>query len=256
MKSKTVLAIVAAAVFTLAGSSQAASISLNPSGDSYIRNGGSANSSFDTHELLVGRVVANNWLRSLMAFDLSSVPDTATINSVTLDLYIDTLDVSSSSGFVGADGIRVYELTSDANFSDGVTYNERDDAANIDWTTAGGDFSTTVLSQIASPTDPDAVSPGDNVNFVTSVDFVNSLAANLVDNGLQLIIRTPSIESSFDARKIYRFGSGDNTLLSRVPVLTIDYTSPMTVPEPNTLVLATLGLLGMGLLGRRRRKRT
>lgn len=76
--------------------------------------------------------------RSLLQFDLSSLPAGATVNSATLSLY-----VKAASG--GAVTINARGLTADWTESE-VTWKARNKAANQLWTTQGGDFGATVSS--------------------------------------------------------------------------------------------------------------
>jgi len=227
-------AIILATTAMVAGSAFAEIITNTPSGGTYIRSSAAdADSVVNTTELVVGRVAGNDWIRSLLAFDLSGIPDSAIINRVSLDLYVNTKDATSAAGWVGADGITLNELTQDASFPANHTWNQYDDSGNLDWAVAGGDFSVTVLSSFVdtdgAATNPDQVNPGDNFRFESTAGFVNALQDNLADDTLQFITRTPSIETSYTSRKLYRFASESHATTTYRPALTIDYAVPLAV---------------------------
>lgn len=234
------------------GQASAASISIAAGASPNIRNASPDTAFNSPTEVFAGRLDPNSWIRGLLDFDLSAIPDGATIDSVTLDLTINSVDGASDTGGVGADGIRLFNLTETFNTAvDGVTYNERDNIANTAWSTAGGTFDATPVSIIATPTDPDSVTVGEVFGFGSTTEFVDAVQGALAGDNLQLIVRTPSIESSVNSRKIYRFGSATNTD-DLFPVLTVDFTvSSASVPEPSTLALMALGCT---LLGFRRRR--
>ncbi|MGB0993136.1 MAG: DNRLRE domain-containing protein [Akkermansiaceae bacterium] len=252
------------AFFLAIGCAQATTVALNPSFDAYVRSDGNANGDDDTHnninELIVGRVLANEWIRPIMQFDLSSIPDGATINSVTLTMYIGSLDTGTagaSTNSLGADGLQLVQMSTDADFANKFTWNDQSWGANgangggddVPWTTPGGDFNSTVLSSIANNVIPiKTVSSGDSFTLASSSDFVNAISSNLGDDTVQLMLRTPGIESGFNERKLIRFASSEFSNTAFRPSLTIDYTA---VPEPSSAMLGGLGLLA--LVTRRKR---
>ncbi len=65
---------------------RATEIALQASGDTWVRGDSKDASKGSSTELLVGRLDGNQWIRPLLAFDLSAIPDGSTINSVSLDL--------------------------------------------------------------------------------------------------------------------------------------------------------------------------
>lgn len=239
----------------------AAMVMLNPNADAYIRNSSSeANNNFNTSELLVGRVSQPDWIRSILQFDLSSIPDTATITGVSLRLTIDSPDAGSSGSgdALGSSGFQLFQITSDADFANGAnfSYNDRSFGANnadgggddTAWTTAGGDFAATSLSTI-STIPLSSVSAGDQFTFESGAEFETSIASNLADDNIQFIFRIPDLENSgFGSRKLLRFASGDNGNATYQPLLTVTYDP---VPEPSAALLSALGL-SLGILFRKR----
>ena len=243
----------------LSTSASATMVNLNSSGEAYIRSiAATSDDIFDTGELLLGRVAPNDWIRSVMAFDLSSIPDGATINSVSLSLTIGSQDggtVGASTDSLGTQGVQLFQLTGDAEFDSGdglgdFSWNDQSWGANnanaggddTPWTNPGGDFDSTVISFIGNSVIPiKAVTPGTVSTLPTSAAFTSAIASNLGDDTVQLLLRTPGIETGFNERKLIRF--------TNTPTLSINYTA--AVPEPQTALLFLGGLAGLTLLRRR-----
>ncbi len=79
--------------------------------------------------------------RSLVQFNLASLPSNAKITSAVLSLYVD--DVRDGNSTVQAH--RVTNAWSET----GVTWNSRDKSASLSWTTTGGDYDSAVLDSEA-----------------------------------------------------------------------------------------------------------
>ncbi len=196
--------------------------SLVPQDAPHIRRG-SPTTTYNDTELLVGRVAANNWIRGLLDFDLSSIPDDARIHAVELLLTIHARDTSSATDWVGADGLRLYRLTEEFAPTQ-VTWSNR--ASGTPWTTAGGTFDTNALAIIAAPTNPSEVVAGERFVLHGLPAFADAVQQALASDRLQLVLRTPTIETGYDARKIYRFASEAFADASWRPQLVIAYTAP------------------------------
>jgi len=264
MKSLILTTLVVGAA---AAAATGAIVSLNPTGDAYVRNNGNEGSSFDTSELLVGRVAPGDWIRSVLAFDLSSIPDGSTINAVTLTVGINTQDAGTTSAgtdSLGGTGLQLRTVSPDAEFDAG------DGSADFGWNASswggdnssggvddvpwsgggnikGADGSTSLLSTIENGTIPiRTVTPGTQYTFASSPEFIAAITGDLGDDSAQFQMVIPALESSFNERKLIRFASSSNGS-QPVPVLQIDYTP---IPEPTGAALGALGLLAV--LRRRR----
>ncbi len=186
------------------------------SADLHIRNTQS-NDTFATGEMLVGRVAASDYMRGLLQFDLSSLPAGAAIVSTELQLEIGSLDTNTAAGFVGADGLKVHRVT--APFTPAETTWARR-AAGTNWAVPGGDFDAAALSTIGTPTDPNLCETGDVFVFPRTAALAAAAAeARRSGEPLGLMVRTPTLESSFAARKLYRFGAARLTVGYHVPRL-------------------------------------
>lgn len=198
----------------------------------------------------VGRATAgpgSNAMRGLLAFDLDGLQD-ANIKGVTLKMTI----ADAGDGAPGA--VELHEVTAALPMTegtgtitvtgDGVTWNTID-GANA-WATAGGDFSSTVLSSV--PGAGSSGASGDMHVYGSSDAFVAATQA-AVDSGspLELILISPSSEAG-GGQNFWRYASDDHATVGYRPMLEIYY----TIPEPGSCLLLVLG--GVALLAIRRRK--
>ena len=76
--------------------------------------------------------------RALLQFDLSCLPAGATVSSATLSLWVKEVRDGGAT-------INAHQVTSSWNEAE-VTWKARDKAANLLWTSLGGDYDATVLS--------------------------------------------------------------------------------------------------------------
>jgi hypothetical protein len=172
--------------------------------DLFIRSA-QPDTSFTTGEVLVGRFAPDDFTRGLLRFDLSAVPSNAVIVSAELQLEIGSRDADTAPGFVGADGLKVYRISSPFTSAE-TTWSRR--AAGTNWAAAGGDFDAAALSTIPTPTDPSMAEAGDVFVFPrTDALAAAAAAARRQGASLDLMIRTPTLESSYPTRKMYRFGA-------------------------------------------------
>lgn len=190
----------------------------------YIRNT-QPNASFDTGEMLVGRNLPNDYMRGVLDFDLSSVPTNAVIVGVSLSLTADSRDGASSGGQIGDDGIRIYRLT-EPFIPAAVTWNERHHG--VAWSTAGGTFDSRPLSIHKGPPYPDGIAAGESIDFKSTGTFVQALRDSAMDGRIGIIVRTPSIETSYNQRKLYRFASETASDAAWRPTLSVLYHLPGT----------------------------
>lgn len=231
---------------------------LNPADDAYIRNASYSDILANSNELLVGRVASMDWIRSVLRFDISSIPDNATITSATLTIRANDSGSNSSGDDLGPAGFQLFHLTTDADFTNGGNFSYNDNSWGADkanggtddvlWTTAGGIFDPTALSTIAA-IPLTTVIAGDQFTFATVTGFTSAIAANLGDDSLQLLFRIPALEGSTTAtRKLLRFASGENTGVGYKPLLTVNYD---VVPEPSPSLLSALSAAALLTLRRR-----
>ena len=186
----------------------------------------SADTFMGNTEALVGRAGSGKHFRSFLRLDLSALPPDALIDTATLTLTIRIPDSSSDNETAGARGITVHAL--DETFDPAaVTWNSRE--GGTPWTTPGGTFNTNVtLAAIASPPYFRDVTNGQPFAFPATANLT-ALIRNAQTNSspaskiLHLVVRTPDLETSYAARKLYRFAG------ARLDVTYVDPTVPPTL---------------------------
>ena len=222
---------------------QAVTVALSPDKDNTIYQESPTFSNGGGNFIFAGTRNGGAPRRSLLSFDVASaVPAGATINSAVLRLTL------SNPRSTGASDINLHRLTAD--WGEGTTLAPRGEGAGAassagdatwassfqgtsSWTTAGGDF----LGGASATTSVNANGPYEWSGLASD-------AQTWLDNSAQNFgwILVGDESTSPNAK---RFHSSENT--SGQPLLTIDYTP---IPEPSS---ALLGILGLGLLARRRR---
>ena len=172
--------------------------------DAYIRNQSSLNYGTDS-VLKVGKTLAGAETRSLLEFNVSSIPASNTIVSAVIQLYVSTLNSANIT-------IKAYRLTSSWNETS-TTWNNRDESQL--WWTGGGDYASTAIDTVV------ITSANQWYNFtITSTvkGWIDGTNSNL---GIILIPATGTSDGT-----ITEFFSSDYTTdTSLRPKITIDYTS-------------------------------
>ena len=130
-------------------------INLNPIKDNTIQaEGGRVDKNYGAGSVLLIDRETTKPQRALLQFNLSSIPNNATITSATLTL-------KKVGGATGAQNISVYQITSLGNWDEGTgpdagsmsasNWNERQ--AGVNWVTAGGDYNSAAESTISVSAD-------------------------------------------------------------------------------------------------------
>jgi hypothetical protein len=238
-------AMVATAALASVGA-QAAIVDILASKDNSIYSESGSLSNATGPGIIVGRTATGNLRRGLIAFDIASVvPVGATINSVSLKLYMSQTNIALSN-------VSVHRLLQD--WGQGTSFSSPGGAGaaatpgdptwvnnfynTSTWTTAGGTFAA-----VAS-----ATSSGPELAFTTWSSA--SLAADV-----QSMLNTPGqnfgwilVGDEAVNGSAIRYGSKENTDPAKRPILSVTYTP---VPEPATMAVLAFGALG---LLRRRQK--
>ncbi len=203
----------------LADPEPSGSIDIQPTADTTID---AADTDNDRSTQTTVLVKASLERRILMRFDVSSVPDGATVDSATLNLY--------KSGFFSTDPVgRTYaasRLTQTAWVVDGdngnpsahgVTWQHYDVAAGLTWASPGGDYTTTGQATATVP------STGNWMTWdvATLVDWARSNGGTL-----DLVIRDTVTASNHQAQFVSLEGSE-----AQRPKLTIGYSVAAAPPS-------------------------
>ncbi len=218
---RAVLSVLTATLVTLP-SLQADVRVLNPTSDSHIR-ASQSNQGSSTLAIVGDTATADDFLRAVFAFDLSDPALTgATINSVTLALTINSRDTASGGSGNELSTINLHKL--DTSFTNsGVTWTSRDGTNN--WSQAGADFGATIASNTANA---GTINTGDTVTF-SSPTLVTSIT-DALGSSLPLLVKLATEDGN---RSVFRFASLNNSVSTRRPTLTIDYSPPVTDPDLN-----------------------
>ena len=248
-------AAITLAALACASSASAAVINLTPDADTYVRfgiNQGNNHGTLQTMDIFQNAAIRANY--GYVRFDLSDIPAGSTINSVSVTFTKtattglgqqrnDTLN----SGRFAAYGLNDFAGNTAQTWDElTLTYNN---AGNEDIATSGVQFDT-----VNAVTDFDGANGNEVVTTAAATisgtagqplaNFVAARINALTDRALAtFIIDIPNAEAGR--------GYGIDTREGAVPpLLIVDYTEPVVVPEP--AAVAALALVPM-LAGRRRR---
>jgi len=264
MKKILVLAAVIGLVFSLASvkAGYAASITLenglnsySGTQDTYIRESSADSSYGNDTTMLVRNDTSNDRDRvSLIYFDLSPLTSLgiSTIDSVSLQLYRTTGDNDNSSSY----NIYAYRLTAGSWDENDVTWNHRDESTDTEWAD-GNDFGSSDYTSTGSA----STSVGTTNQYYdwTVTNIVSNWWSNNLSNNYGFVLLSPN---STGSNHVYFYTSEYNPAASSPllyrPKLTINYTEGDNrdpVPEPASMSLLGIGLLGAMGAGIRSRKK-
>lgn len=224
------------ATWVVASTSYATIVTQTASVDTGLRVG-APTTNFEAEEgLTQGDYVSpSSAYRSLIQFDVSAIPNDATVNSAVLKLQNRDVGVNNGDGVVN-----VYRVTGAWNESQ-ATWNER--LTGAAWTAAGGDYAA---GSYATATLHPYQTAGAEVYQISVTTLVQQwVAGTYVNNGMLLI----SDSENANQFKLFAFESTESSVSGAVlPQLVIDYTP---VPEP--AAMSVMGLAVAALARRRRR---
>jgi len=197
-------------------SGQSATISLNPTVDTYIRYG-SGTPQGSSIILEVGQI--SGWdLRTLMQFDLAGIPDDATITSAQLSLY-----AQNNYNVGGPRAVRVGGMN--VAVTNSMTANTHGSYVNFDFTNWWGE-----LSDIAS-------TGWKTWNLLQTGNW--NYSVDLLDDTLDLYLKHTDESGNVTDHTQFRSTEWDSSPVNP-PVLVIEY-----VPIPGAVWLLGSGLIGI-----------
>ena len=192
--------------------------------------------------VLVGR--NSGAMRALFSFDLAEVPTGATITSAKLDLWTSS---SAGVGTIGALELRALNATpvEGTGIGDGTSSNNGTGTGATwllrtptnSWTSAGGDFSSTVLSTLAGY---DATVTGTQRTLVSTTAFV-AAAQSAAGAGQPLNLILSATNESSGGNFFTRLASDDAASASVRPQLTLSFSGsslPQVSPGPTPVAFA------------------
>ncbi len=182
--------------------------------DSYIKQEKPDDRMGTNNELRV-KTENNKLMRSLLQFDLSNIPNNVVVNSATLSLWVK--DVTGANVTINA-----RTVTNSWNEAQ-VTWKARDKAANLNWTSLGGDYSATVLSSTSLNLGVKNVWASWDLTSATA-SWVATPASNL-----GVILESPVTNPKNETK----FKSSDDGTANQRPKLEICYSAAATLAPDN-----------------------
>jgi len=242
------------AIASFATSANAVTLIVNPTADTYLRS--SENQAYGgAAQILAGSHSTLNGLTNLFRFDLSALPTSGiTIDSVTLTL------TSNASGSGTAVTLHVFELAAaNASWVEGtangaVVAGDASALYRVNQTTAwaggatsyartaGTDYVNTSLASFTG----NASTIGTGTLGFTSTGAFSTTVATFAGANLNLWVGTPTLTGAND---FFRISSKEAS--ATATSLVINYTA---IPEPSTYALLGMGLIGVVLATRHRRR--
>lgn len=190
-----------------------AQVTLNPDKDVFI-----VNTAPTTNQAATGFIDVGEWKggasdirRTLMSFDLSSIPTGSTITAATLRIYDSGTDLATNTRTMFAN------RSKRAWTESGATWNKYDGTNN--WTTAGGgassdDVETSSIGSISMP----GTEVAGYVEFALTASAVQEwFVGSFTNNGIMLSMGTESDD-------LHRFN--DSEAASNKPELVVTYEPP------------------------------
>lgn len=272
---KTALALAIACM--LERGVNADTVTLLTSKDTQIESGAGANTNVGKYAYANTDLGGGGNRRTLMQWDLSTIPAGSTITNAYVKLY----RVSATDDTVGKN-FSAYRLTTEwtegngkSNGSypagitaNGATWNQSNKETGTNWATAGGDYDLSSRVQISGVNQPDASLGGAIValNFGVT-DMVNSWFTGTTANLGMILVSDETVyqRHAFRMRDLgFPDDGAERPALPAYPAsptsqggtfapqLWVDYIAAVPEPSSMSLVAAVAALLGMPWLRRRR----
>ena len=209
--------------------------------DTPIRTGNPETNYNTSINITTGAIIANIY-RSLVSYDISSIPSNATIDSATYTLYADNVNFTFPD-------IYIYRTTSDWEF-DNCTWDDMRSNfpvlphVGVPWLTpgGGGDFDPAIFAFI--PVNVPAPGPPDDTPFSTSDAGLVALIQNAVTAGESTVNWLLKASNAIEIGGGLDLGTyfSSNELVNTRPRLEITYTYPDPIPPgptPTPIIIIT-----------------
>ena len=236
---------------------------LSPAAANRVRTDAVVGNSEGSATDLLGAVAGNRNHGAALLFDLSTIPDGATITSATVTFQTTGVDTNSTTDITdGSADINLFEYAIEPDTVNGWNYNAQSfgpdqdggTADDVAWTNTGGDFTNgnSPLSSIADTSfgAPSTVPVGTTFTIPSSALLVSALQGSLGDNAIRFQVMMDGLNGAgFSGRHFLRTGSQTNDGGAN---LTPDFTLNVEfIPEPASVLLFGLGLIGVCTVRRR-----
>lgn len=182
--------------------------SIPATNDTWLRGTGGANDdNKSASEVIIGNINSNTVGRGILEFDLSpySLAAGDSILSARIEFTVSSNDGATTSD-PGALPLNLHFVDDSGEFADftnGVTWNNRTLSGPIPWSTAGGVFSSLIGSVSTNPFSLTA-------NDVVPINL-SSLGGILLGDSLQFAVLCPAAEALGNTRALFRFHSVENS---------------------------------------------
>ncbi len=197
-------------------------------------------------QIIIGlAATGNERLRGLFEFDVSAIAASDQIDSVSLDLT--TLSSSAGINNVGGAGA----LTTFNVYEYGFDFDETTATWNAP---AAGDVAGGTLGTLLTSASFDVEITDQKITFDDTAAFRTAVSDALAGDGFLRLILANNDETNLGSHDFARFADETAAAASR-PRLLVTHSSVVNViPEPSSLVLWALAVLGLACFGRRRAK--
>lgn len=199
-----------------------------------VRNDAGKDTSPNNTVRALAGTVGDGALRSIFSFDIAAIPDGATVDSVTFEIYQED---DTGTSVAGAYAVELRTISS--SFSENTAT----------WANTFGSGTTLGSETLSTLVMDPEVAATTHHTFASSAAFVTAVQDAIdSDSAFNFALVVPAVENQ-GSRVVMRFGAedADTDLDLLVPVLTVNY----SVPEPGAIAIIGSGALMMLL---RRRK--
>ena len=228
--------------FTICQSANLAAIetSIATTGDTWLRGiGGANNDNKAAAEVLIGNINASTVGRGILEFDLSTYSLAAgdSITAARIELVVSSKDgnTTNNPGTLNLDLRLVDDGGQIADLTNGTNWNDRSISGPTAWTTAGGNYGTSLLGTIGA--NPFSIASNDVVSLP-----ITDLSGITLGGTLQFGLLCPDAEALGGTRALFRFHSLQNSVGSSVVPQLILETSLALVGGPPSGDLNVSGL--------------
>lgn len=242
------------AMGALLGTANAATLTLNPVADTFVRFGINQNVNYGTNPILdIYQVTTIRAFYAYVRFDLSTLPAGATIDSATLTFFKGTGGTRSdvlNTGRFAAYGLLDVAGNTPQNWGETtLVFSGGSENVGSEYiTNSGTQFDTATRTVSFDGIGETAVDPNyASIAGASGGPLVTFLSDRSTAGGsTTFIVDIPTADNG----RGYALGSRENTNTALIPVLQIEYTP---IPEPTGLV-AIGSLVGLGLRRSRNRR--